>query len=89
MSRVYGTNGENRRVYMILVGTPEEKRPLERSRRRWVDHIKTDITETEWDGMEWIDLTPLIHHSYYFACGSVWVRNFVSNIKGGTKTEGA
>jgi hypothetical protein len=24
----------------------------------------------------------------YFACGSVWVRNLVSNIKGGTQTEG-
>jgi hypothetical protein len=24
---------------------------------------------------------------YNFACGSVWVRNFISDIKGGTKTE--
>jgi hypothetical protein len=25
---------------------------------------------------------------YNFACGVVWVRNLVSNIKGGTQTEG-
>jgi hypothetical protein len=26
---------------------------------------------------------------YNFACGSVWVWNFVSDCKGGTQTEGA
>jgi hypothetical protein len=30
----------------------------------------------------------LVTLNYNFACGSVWVRNFVSNIKGGTQTEG-
>jgi hypothetical protein len=25
-------------------------------RRRWVDNIKTDLRETGWDGMDWIDL---------------------------------
>jgi len=32
--------GENRRVYRILVGKPEGKRPLGRTRRRWEDNIK-------------------------------------------------
>jgi hypothetical protein len=38
------------------VGKPEEKRPLGRPRRRWVDNIKIDLRELGWDGMEWIDL---------------------------------
>jgi hypothetical protein len=28
-----------------LVGKPEEKRPLERHRRRWEDNIKMDLRE--------------------------------------------
>jgi hypothetical protein len=30
-------------VYMVLVGTPEGKRPLGRLRRRWEDNIKIDL----------------------------------------------
>jgi hypothetical protein len=26
------------------------------SLERWVDNIKIDLRETEWDGMDWIDL---------------------------------
>jgi hypothetical protein len=32
--------GEKRNPYRILVGKPEEKRPLGRPRRRWVDNVK-------------------------------------------------
>jgi hypothetical protein len=35
---------------------PEGKTPLGRSRRRWVDNIKTDLREIGWGGMDWIDL---------------------------------
>jgi hypothetical protein len=35
------------------VGKPEGKKPLGRSRRRWVDNIKMDL---EWDGVDWIDV---------------------------------
>jgi hypothetical protein len=35
--------GEKRNAYRILVGKPEEKRPLGRVRRRWVDNIKIDL----------------------------------------------
>jgi hypothetical protein len=49
--------GEKRNVYRLLVGKPERKRPLRRSRRRWVNYIKTDLREIGWDGMDWIDLT--------------------------------
>jgi hypothetical protein len=38
------------------VGKPEGKRPLGRTRHRWVDNIKMDLGETGWDGMDWIDL---------------------------------
>jgi hypothetical protein len=37
------------------MGTPEGKRPLGRTRRRWVDNIKIDLREKGWDGMDWID----------------------------------
>jgi hypothetical protein len=33
---------EKRNAYRILVGIPEEKRPLGRPRRRWVDNIKME-----------------------------------------------
>jgi hypothetical protein len=34
-----------RGVYRVLVGKPEEKRPLGRPRRRWEDNIKMDLQE--------------------------------------------
>jgi hypothetical protein len=48
--------GEKRNVYMVLVGKPEGKKPLERPGRRWVDNIKVDLGETGWGGMDWIGL---------------------------------
>jgi hypothetical protein len=40
--------GEERKVYKVLVGKPEGKRPLGRPRRRWVDGIRMDLRETGW-----------------------------------------
>jgi hypothetical protein len=37
--------GEGRGVHRVLVGKPEGKRPLERTRRRWEDNIKMDLQE--------------------------------------------
>jgi hypothetical protein len=48
--------GEKRNACRILVGKAEGKRPLGRPRRTWVDNIKIDLREREWDGMDWIDL---------------------------------
>jgi hypothetical protein len=48
--------GEKKNAYRILVGKPEGKRPLGRSRRRWLDNIKMDLKERGWDDMDWIDL---------------------------------
>jgi hypothetical protein len=56
MGRACCTNWETRNAYRILVGKPQGKRPLGRSRRRWEDNIKTDLRDTVWDGMDWIDL---------------------------------
>jgi hypothetical protein len=36
----------------------------------------------------WLRYSNFNTQNYNFACGSVWVRNFVSNIKGETQTEG-
>jgi hypothetical protein len=56
MGRACSTNGEKRNEYRILVGKPDGKRPLGRPRCTWVDNIKIDLREIEWDGMDWIDL---------------------------------
>jgi hypothetical protein len=48
--------GEERGVYRFLVGTSEEKRPLERPRRRWVDNIRMDLQEVGCGCMDWFGL---------------------------------
>jgi hypothetical protein len=40
--------GEDRKVYKVLVGKPEEKRPLGTPRRRWEDGIRMDLREIVW-----------------------------------------
>jgi len=48
--------GEEREVYMVLVGKPEGKRPLGRSRRRWLDNIRIDLQEVECGYVDWLGL---------------------------------
>jgi hypothetical protein len=62
--------GEKRNAYRLLVGKPEEKRPLGRPRRRWVRQtnflfymnifiyscIRMDLGEVGWGDVDWIDL---------------------------------
>jgi hypothetical protein len=48
--------GEKKNAYGILVGKPEGKRPLGRSRLRGLDNIKIYLRETGWGGVDWIDL---------------------------------
>jgi hypothetical protein len=43
--------GEKRKVYRLLVGKQEGKRPLGRLRRRWMDNIKIDLLEI---GLVWL-----------------------------------
>jgi hypothetical protein len=48
--------GAKRNAYRILVGKPEVKTPLPRSKCRWGDNIKMDLGEIGRDGRDWIDL---------------------------------
>jgi hypothetical protein len=48
--------GEERKVYKVLVGNPEGKRPLGRPRRRWEDGIRMDLREIGLGGVDWIRL---------------------------------
>jgi hypothetical protein len=46
---------EERGVYWVLVGKPEGRTPLERTKSRWEDNIKMHL-ELICEGMDWIDL---------------------------------
>jgi hypothetical protein len=46
--------GDKRDAYRLLMGKPEEKRPLRRPRRRWVDNIRMEVG---WGDVDWIGLT--------------------------------
>jgi hypothetical protein len=48
--------GEERKVYKVLVGKPEGKRPLGRPRRRWKDGIRIDLRKIGCGIVEWIQL---------------------------------
>jgi hypothetical protein len=49
--------GEERKVYKVLVGKLEGKRPLGRPRRRWEDGIRMDLREIGLRGVDWIRLS--------------------------------
>jgi hypothetical protein len=40
----------------IYIYIPEGKRPLGRTRRRWIDNIKMDLLEIEVNFVDWIGL---------------------------------
>ena len=48
--------GEERGMYRVLLGKPEERKPLGRPRRRWVDNIRMDLQEVGCGYMDWIGL---------------------------------
>jgi hypothetical protein len=48
--------GQARKMYKVLVGKPEGKRPLGRQRHRWEDGIRMDLRETR-RNVRWIHLT--------------------------------
>jgi hypothetical protein len=48
--------GKKRKLYKVLVGKPEGKRPLGRPRRRWEDGIRMDLREISLRGVDWIRL---------------------------------
>ena len=48
--------GEGRDVHRVLMGKPEEKRPLGKTRRRWKDNIKMDLQEMGGSFGDWMEL---------------------------------
>jgi hypothetical protein len=44
--------GEKRNAYRLLVGKPGGKRPLGRSRRKWLDNIRLDLVEVGWGDVD-------------------------------------
>jgi hypothetical protein len=48
--------GEKRNVNRLLVAKPEGKRPLGKSRRRWISNIKMDLLEMGLSVVDWIGL---------------------------------
>jgi hypothetical protein len=49
-------NGEKTNAYRLLMGKPEGRRPLGRSRRSWLDNIRMDLVEVGWGDVDWISL---------------------------------
>jgi hypothetical protein len=49
--------GEQRKVYKVLVGKPEGRRPLGRPRRRWEYGIRMDLREIGLGDVDWILLS--------------------------------
>jgi hypothetical protein len=45
-----------KKVYKVLVGKPEGRRPLGRPRRRWEDGVRMDLTEIGLECVDWIRL---------------------------------
>jgi hypothetical protein len=52
LGRACSMDGENWNACKILVGKPEGKRPLGRTRRRWVDNIVKCISDYR-RGLDW------------------------------------
>jgi hypothetical protein len=50
MDMACSTKREKRNAYRILVGKPEQKRPLRRRRSRWENNTKMDLKR--WGGMD-------------------------------------
>jgi hypothetical protein len=56
MGGVCSSDREGTGVYRVLVGKPEGKRPLERSRPKWENNFGMDLQEVGCEGMDWIEL---------------------------------
>jgi hypothetical protein len=57
MGGACSTYGGGKGVYRVLVGKPEEKRPLGRPKPRWAHNIKMYLQEGGcgvWNGSSWL-----------------------------------
>jgi hypothetical protein len=48
--------GEDRGVHRVLVGKPEEKKPLGRPKCRWEDNIRIELQEVGEGRGDWMEL---------------------------------
>jgi hypothetical protein len=48
--------GERKGVYRVLMGKPEERRPLGRPRLGWEDNIRMDLREVGCGCVDWMEL---------------------------------
>jgi hypothetical protein len=48
VGRACGTHRKERKMYRVLVGKPEGKRPLGKPRRRWEYGIRMDLGKIGW-----------------------------------------
>jgi hypothetical protein len=53
--------GEKKNACRLLVGKPEGRRSLGRTRRRWLDNIRMYLVEVEWGNVDWIGLAQNRH----------------------------
>ena len=59
MGGTCSTTEESTDLYRVLVGKPDGKGPLGRTRRRWQDNIKMDFQEVGcglWIGSSWLKI---------------------------------
>jgi hypothetical protein len=65
MGRACRTTGEKRNAYRILVGKPEGRRPLGRSRSRWVGNTRIDTELLDFRTLSIVEnpvILCVIHH---------------------------
>jgi hypothetical protein len=48
--------GEDRKLYKVLVGKTEGKRPVGKPRRRWENWMRMDLREIGWEDVKWVKL---------------------------------
>jgi hypothetical protein len=77
---------EKMNVYRLLEGKPEEKRPLGRPRRRWIDNIKVNHFEI---GLSVVDCIGLAQRRYRWRALVNAVKNLGFHKKVGNYREAA
>jgi hypothetical protein len=56
LGRACSTNGGEEECIYNIGGKARRKETTGKTRRSWVDNMKMDLRETEWDAAVWIDL---------------------------------
>jgi len=64
--------GETRGAYRVLVGRPERKKLLGRSRRWWKGIVKFCLQDVWWGSLDWIDIVSGIRTD----CGLQWLQQW-------------